>query len=1523
MEFKNIHNLFVILILLDLNNKIKPLKLETQFIEGCYFMIGSNQIKYIAVSLLDKCYTDLNEYSTRKNKPLIPPAYYHESVYDELTDWECREALREAELFKVFESLQEEKYKIKPIDIENYKNGKLALWSQNLTFAIAFKNYDDKESDNIMCDYEPVEKFRIDLSNGETLYTAEVLIPFLHKQSNFKINHTFHSENIIWTQAAKEGWGVKLESEETTTNVVSSEATTLPTTVPTTVIEVSEETTTNVASSEAITPPTTVPTTVIEVSEEISTKVSKVKQNEVVTNQKTVAKVEVTDLFVKALESEGMEVVSNTQKSSIMINLSLNNKTTDESNSTTTVLTKATEDSIEKTSNQAPVANANTTKDPKDKYTNTTASAAIKNDQDKQTIGYLIAIWIIMKIITYRQAVLFIALLIIIDKAQSGANQLYESGPYDCKYYITIDALKNEMIRIHQQCFDDVPKVARSPLLIDLDITAVTSLTEGPCKSAFQRYQLFRLKEVFTKREWAITKEDVDLFHEYLRTSHEIQKRNYTRSIYFEFEDGCTNKSIPTLTEKYDKSYLNVHHSEIPSELWLFSLLPYRNLTLNTSLLFPEQAVNMSAIEEMIISRRQQMNTATTTIQPVVHRTHTVKEERKPTKFNRTSSLSFLEEEMLTHSALHGLYFAQTGVSYVFDQIWNHLFILKLPSFDESFYNKLMNFDCIDFFALLNDNVTKEFFKGRTDNLYETFNQTCYSLEMSIAKNMNSSIETTKMALNDFKTRQLTRNKRELFTALAVGTVAVAGISFATGYILSKDQQIAELNEKFDTLASQMDNLEYNTAVMNDRLIGVTKALADSNELLNNKIDMLQSTTQLQMNSLAFTLGSQIDKVHTNQMILALLTFNTMYKIIKLDTIQQSTILILDLINSWDFIFSDLRRSVLSHSLLSWSKLKPILEEISNKIEYNYELGIDEESYQLYYMLPLVNYQINTEKNELHIHFQVPLKRPRVPNLFRILSIRPLPFPCEQEFCSLFGKQNNSVEFISFEQTQNAWLINHKSLYREAIMDDFTCLATGSRQVCFTFLPHALSMPSECSKNIEKWDNTNILKYCKFKQRSLSEYKPISIGPYKFIIHAKVVPNYFLNCRNREPVEVKPTDFATVIEIQSFCQVYLPSINTTLLGPHEGVLQGESNETHHSFHSTFLDQIKRNFNETNQVFGFNKRQIKDKGEYLRPFNPQEYSLQFEFDNSRLTAISNYLYETQNELANLVYNVDHKYSRSKSYFTLWSYVSILGDTLRIISTLVVIFGIITYSRFLGFFVSSVIVIQSRRVQAFQFPSIYDDQFASNLANVILVILFSFLLILYIKCAYFRTTMIGIYNANCYTNGRHSDFSLIVNIHHRANKFRKIIIEICHIRIPLRDIENEVMDLKIINPLNIWFISKDKELVLAEEIQIYGTNAEGNRILTKSFAIKIPLRNLKWDSNEPDAVSFAYNYNLAIISVLRKSPTYNSNSTSPTRTAPVHKQGKVLARKRTPIKIVEIEIPDKSVDDFELPIYRSEE
>ena len=181
----------------------------------------------------------------------------------------------------------------------------------------------------------------------------------------------------------------------------------------------------------------------------------------------------------------------------------------------------------------------------------------------------------------------------------------------------------------------------------------------------------------------------------------------------------------------------------------------------------------------------------------------------------------------------------------------------------------------------------------------------------------------------------------------------------------------------------------------------------------------------------------------------------------------------------------------------------------------------------------------------------------------------------------------------------------------------------------------------------------------------------------------------------------------------------------------------------------------------------------------------------------------------------------------------------------------------------------VVVMSHKAEALPLNLENSHELASmSITNYIILFIAVVIFIFYWKNLIRKSTKICIFNGNCHTSGVHSAFSLRINIYNKKDFIRSNLIELIQIRMSLRGINSSVVDIKVINPLNIWFITNSNEFKLAEEIEIYGIDKNGIRIFNKRVGIDIPTKNISWGSTPPKSIKETNSYKFAIININKK-------------------------------------------------------
>ena len=294
---------------------------------------------------------------------------------------------------------------------------------------------------------------------------------------------------------------------------------------------------------------------------------------------------------------------------------------------------------------------------------------------------------------------------------------------------------------------------------------------------------------------------------------------------------------------------------------------------------------------------------------------------------------------------------------------------------------------------------------------------------------------------------------------------------------------------------------------------------------------------------------------------------------------------------------------------------------------------------------------------------------------------------------------------------------------------------------------------------------------------------------------------------------------------------------------------------------------------------------------MEEFDAKKNPLNFAWDNSQLTSYLLFLDDMRIKMGTAVDDVEKGATWLSRQFSLWALITLLGDVCQILTSAVVIFGILGYSRFLGLIGTGIIVVPPRKVYAFMefVPNILPDwntifyalfMGIVGLINYIVVFITIIMLILFIKYAWYRTIKVKTYYGTvrdlCQPTDCLSNWTLEVNLLFRKNNIRQIIIEYIYLKVPISVMKRMTYkDLEIINPLNGFYISKEgKEftLNLVNRVHIAGYNNTLQRVETKFQTIEIPVNKIHWAGGSlvPTALSAVSDVNIAIIKAIKDSP-----------------------------------------------------
>ena len=270
--------------------------------------------------------------------------------------------------------------------------------------------------------------------------------------------------------------------------------------------------------------------------------------------------------------------------------------------------------------------------------------------------------------------------------------------------------------------------------------------------------------------------------------------------------------------------------------------------------------------------------------------------------------------------------------------------------------------------------------------------------------------------------------------------------------------------------------------ILGDSLIGFSTEVTSTFEDYNKKLEMLKDYAITQTREIREILQNVTEMLDQKTTMIAIMSNFNDYRLSKHMAMQNNLVILLDAIQKFDQIFATLRRGRLSRGLLSFSKLKRILNNIQEAFQHDFEFAINESENHLYYSFPLIAFSISQVTNEIYISLRIPLVRRGQPKTYNLIKPQFLPFSCLDQGCLKYDSSSKSEDFISIRSNDKIWLtnVNDGNLMQEIDLSSITCEYINHKRICFTFETNQILEPNECNKGIYAWNVTKIFKNCGF-----------------------------------------------------------------------------------------------------------------------------------------------------------------------------------------------------------------------------------------------------------------------------------------------------------------------------------------------------------------------------------------------------------------------------------------------------------
>ena len=831
----------------------------------------------------------------------------------------------------------------------------------------------------------------------------------------------------------------------------------------------------------------------------------------------------------------------------------------------------------------------------------------------------------------------------------------------------------------------------------------------------------------------------------------------------------------------------------------------------------------------------------------------------------------FDNKSYLAGVGAYGIQFSRQGSLFAFFEEYLFVFRIKLPIANLHIPDDYNRGSCHEFLTYLP--TLGQTNRASGQKLYEALNNTCIAFEDTMLSMTEQINRTAIMAVKEFQLRTLSRSKRfDPFTLAVVGIAAAA--SFAVYAVTSIENGRSERKELFRhtlELERKSAKIAESVEILSDAFLGFQRTTLESFKEFDTKVEVLRNYTIEQGIFLKQAIINATNFLDDKSMFSTIMSNVNAYRLAHTNVMQNKLILILDQIRQLESIFVVLNEGVLSHELLPWAKLEKLLEKIEKRFSKDFVFGILPSERHLYYQLPLTAYSIDTITNDLYVSLKIPLIRRNRVRTYEIIKIQANPFICQNETCFNFG---NTEKAISFDLNGRLLLADPSTglLLNEVDHDTLICRYQSHRKICHTFSPNIFHEVSSCHRSIFDFNAIDIAKNCPLTQRDINEYIPTAVTNNAYIIHSKIVPSFDILCQGRNPLRVPTQGWAQVIELTKGCDIYLTSLGKILYGPLGEIMKSKENIT--LFQSELITLIEEASNQTK--FDFSQFSLtNDSVIHLSDFDSTKHNITLSWDKSTVNRYADYINKVSRNITNVIQEMRSITGRKFSSYSLRGFVGSLTGIIQVMSTLILVFGVLTYSKLLGY-TSSLTIIAPRRVEAFSLDLGFDilpNDYAT-LIDMTTALTLLIMIGLIVKITFFRKHFItshfvrgeGLLSAD-------SKYKISINIAHTTNHLCSINTENIYISIPLNRFNRlkHVRDMRPKNILYTWLIKEDNGrmyLKFAEDLQLIAID-ENDTTHSTYQRIFLALDKMGYlYSGKPMAFAKANTYGKAMVSITRR-------------------------------------------------------
>ncbi|KAI1280453.1 hypothetical protein HDE_13973 [Halotydeus destructor] len=334
------------------------------------------------------------------------------------------------------------------------------------------------------------------------------------------------------------------------------------------------------------------------------------------------------------------------------------------------------------------------------------------------------------------------------------------------------------------------------------------------------------------------------------------------------------------------------------------------------------------------------------------------------------------------------------------------------------------------------------------------------------------------------------RNKRAIFTILAITAVLALSAAGSTYAAIAAQQNAAKLND----LASLGNIKDGESVAIRDQLIGLT-AINEEKMLNISKHFAVVQGHQYQFRAQVDRANKLLHHILKKQTMSSALFLNLFSGINNQVTGLGAYQSVLSQANRWMDGHIGLRHNRLPVEMVSRDNLKQILEFVASELPTDLVLALDD--LDSYYSMPLVNHI--TVKDDVYLKLSIPLRRIDKARHLMLFHAEAVAYPCGQACNNIEEWGPDTLIRVNMKPQLWAYDVDTDEFYQTTNYL-WTCTATNQGKHCFSFRREALSLGDECFKSIQGMSMDEIGDRCEFITASMDDAKPIPIGNRRYLV---------------------------------------------------------------------------------------------------------------------------------------------------------------------------------------------------------------------------------------------------------------------------------------------------------------------------------------------------------------------------------------------------------------------------------------